>query len=110
MSDLTPIERDEAALAAMTPGRWFADHAEQCGEVCAPDGTCLFHRDVEYDNTFAADCYGIARLRNRMPLYVRYFRAVEARDAIPVDFAGAAERADELYAARKALLEDSDET
>ena len=45
------------------------------------------------------------RLVERLPLYVAYFRAVEARDRQPFDCTKAA---DELYAARKALLEDSD--
>ena len=110
-SDLKAIERDEAALAAMTPGPWSGDTIDKTTRVYTElEGgrvaKILFDADWGSD----ADAAGIARLRNRMPLYVAYFRAVEARDATPVDLAGAAERADELYAARKALLEDTGAT
>ena len=79
MTDLTPIERDEAAARILD----------------AFDIRVLTREERDE----------IYRLCGRLPLYVRYFQAVEARGRQPFDCTKAA---DELYAARKALLEDTD--
>ena len=79
MTDLTPIERDEAAARILD----------------AFDIRVLTREERDE----------IYRLCARLPLYVRYFRAVEARNRDD-----SAKTCDELYAARKALLEDTDGT
>ena len=120
MSEMKAIDRDEAAIAAMTPAPWVSVVWRQTNaSECQSYGIIINVPRVALDHDVALlpdDADGIARLRNRMPLYVRYFRAVEARDrhyknrANGIWAAAQFSLRKEVAAARKALLEDTDGT